>query len=289
MDADNPPVAYARDGDLVCFDVIDGFSGLLNDGTKLFSSLQIRQITHITGPLYIREACPGDLLKVTIKKILLEPEGVMIAVPGKGAFGAYLEKEAVCHFAVDQIGGTVKFSDELQLNLSPMVGVIGVAPDSESIRAGIPGEHGANMDCNRIGEGATVYLPVKVPGALLGIGDLHALQGDGELAVCGLEIGGSVQVKVEVVKSIELPTPMVVRDGIVSIIGVGETWDLAAQNVLKKIFFFIKDNVPYSAERTAMLLSLTGQLRVCQIVNQKITLRLELPIDVLTALGCRIP
>jgi amidase len=49
--------------------------------------------------------------------------------------------------------------------------------------------------------GSTLWLPVNVPGALFGLGDLHAAMGDGEVSVCGLEIPGEVLVELTVVKN----------------------------------------------------------------------------------------
>ncbi len=59
-----------------------------------------------------------------------------------------------------------------------------------------PMDHGGNMDCTQIKAGTTLYLPVYVPGALLSMGDLHAVMGDGEVCGCGLEIEGMVTVRV---------------------------------------------------------------------------------------------
>jgi len=76
-----------------------------------------------------------------------------------------------------------------------MIGVIGVAPENGQINCGTPGSHGGNMDTKLISEGAKLYLPVFVEGALFGLGDLHALMGDGEIGVSGVEVAGKVVVE----------------------------------------------------------------------------------------------
>ena len=68
------------------------------------------------------------------------------------------------------------------------------------------------MDCKLIGTGTTLYLPVNCEGALLAMGDLHAVMGDGEVAVCGAEIAGKVTVRVTVVKNALLPTPFLLTE-----------------------------------------------------------------------------
>jgi acetamidase/formamidase len=85
---------------------------------------------------------------------------------------------------------------------SPMLGVIGVAPPPEDgpIPTMPAGRHGGNLDNKHNGVGATVYLPVNVPGGLLSVGDMHASQGDGEICGCGVEIGGHVLLSCQVLK-----------------------------------------------------------------------------------------
>lgn len=158
-----------------------------------------------TGPLYIEEACPGDVLKVEILKISLNPTGIMQALPGAGTFGDLLTEECVRQFSIED--GMVPFNETLQLPLQPMIGVIGTSPESSSISTHIPGDHGGNMDCTKISEDTTLYLPVFVPGALLSMGDLHAVMGDGEVLICGMEAAGAVTVKVTVLHDTVLPTP----------------------------------------------------------------------------------
>ena len=89
-----------------------------------------------------------------------------------------------------------------------MLGVIGVAPASGSILTMPAGKHGGNLDNNMNKIGSIIYLPVKHPGALLGIGDMHASMGDGEICGTGVEIGGDVLIEVDVIKSITTDFPV---------------------------------------------------------------------------------
>ena len=61
------------------------------------------------------------------------------------------------------------------------------------------------MDFNEIIEGATLYLPVSVPGALLYLGDGHAAQGDGELNGNALETSLDVEFTVDVISGTSDP------------------------------------------------------------------------------------
>jgi len=78
--------------------------------------------------------------------------------------------------------------DGIRIPLRPHFGVIAVAPRELDFVDSIPPSYfGGNLDNWRLGKGATVYLPVAVPGALLSVGDPHATQGDGELSGTAIE------------------------------------------------------------------------------------------------------
>jgi Acetamidase/Formamidase family. len=97
--------------------------------------------------------------------------------------------------------GKVIFNEKLSFPVKPMIGVIGVAPKEGEINCGTPGPHGGNMDTTLIGEGTKLYLPVFVDGALFALGDLHAVMGDGEIGVSGVEVSGAVTVGLRVLKT----------------------------------------------------------------------------------------
>jgi amidase len=102
--------------------------------------------------------------------------------------------------------------------LKPMLGCVATAvgPAQAPPPTGDSGGYGGNMDFNEIGEGATIYLPVANPGALLYLGDAHALQGDGELNGNALETSADVEFSVDVIpgthlrgRRIETPTHII--------------------------------------------------------------------------------
>ena len=89
---------------------------------------------------------------------------------------------------------------------------VGTAPKDEPVPTGTPESHGGNMDCKKIKEGNTLYLPVNVEGALLALGDLHAAMADGEMNGTGIEISGKVKIKVTLLKDYKFGTPMIESD-----------------------------------------------------------------------------
>ena len=200
----NPPAARCHSGDTVVFETRDCYDDRLHgDGSVTEPEKALENPA--TGPLYIEEARPGDVLKVRIDHITINPTGLMRASTSGGAFNDLVEYRKVRQF--DTTGEYIQFNDKLRLKIDTMIGVIGTAPHTDTVMTHTPGAHGGNMDCNKIVEGSTLYLPVNVPGALLSMGDLHALMGDGEVMICGMETGGEVTVTVEVVRDFPMPTP----------------------------------------------------------------------------------
>ena len=283
MSKDNPPVATAKSGDTVCFETLDCFGCQLKSEDQLLGGLDWSNINPATGPLFVEGAEPGDVLKVEILKIELDKQGVMVDGPGSGVTGVAVTSESTKILPVSD--GMVKFNEKLSFPICPMIGVIGTAPADEGVDTGTPGPHGGNMDCTRIGEGATLYLPVNVEGALLAMGDLHALMGDGEVEVCGVEIAGAVTVRVTVLKNCALPTPFLVNKEAAMAIFSAESLDDAAVGATMSMHSFLMKELHMNEHEAGMLLSVVGNLRICQIVDPEKTCRMELPLSIMETYG----
>ena len=99
-------------------------------------------------------------------------------------------------------------SAKLEFPAIPMLGCIGVAaPGDFAPTSGPAGSYGGNLDYNEVREGATVILPVYHPGALLFLGDGHALMADGEPTGNGIETSMDVEFSVDVRKTAESRRP----------------------------------------------------------------------------------
>ena len=283
MSENNPPVAKAKSGDTVCFETLDCFGGQLKSENDLLGGLDWNNVNPASGPLFIEGAMPGDVLKVEILKIELDDHGVMVDAPGEGVTGAAVSSESTKILPVEN--GRVKFNEKLSFPICPMIGVIGTAAKGEGIDTGTPGSHGGNMDCTRIGEGATLYLPVNTEGALLAMGDLHARMGDGEVEVCGVEIAGKVTVKLTVLKNCKLPTPFLVNSELAMAIHSAETVDEACVGATMAMHGFLTGELGMNEHEAGMLLSVTGNLCICQVVDPEKTVRMEIPLSVTKAYG----
>ena len=283
MDKGNAPAAYAKDGDTVIFETLDCFGGQLTSEEQKMGGLDWSNINPATGPLYVDGAKIGDVLKVEIMAIELDDHGVMIHSEGERVTGREVTGEVTKILPIEN--GCARFNDKLSFPLQPMIGVIGTAPAGEGIPTGTPGAHGGNMDCTRIGAGTTLYLPVNVDGALLAMGDMHAVMGDGEVGVCGVEIAGKITVRVSVIKDYALPTPFLLTDDAAMSICSAKTADEAADRATLAMHRFLVKELGMDAHDAGMLLSITGNLRVCQVVDPEKTFRMEIPRSVTKAYG----
>ena len=162
-----------------------------------------------------------------------------------------------------------------------MIGVIGVAPKEEPVNTGTPGRHGGNMDNKMVTEGATLYFPVEAEGALFGVGDAHAVMGDGEIGVSGLEVPAKITLSFDVIKNQTIPMPMLENEESWSVIASEETVDEAIQSGTRAMFDFLKSKLDLKDHETAMLMSLTGNLEICQVVDPLKTVRFVMPKSIM--------
>jgi amidase len=287
MSPEHSPAASVEDGATVRFETLDCFSCQLTREDQLLGGMDWSTINPATGPLYVENAEPGDVLKVEILGIELDDHGVIAETVDAGVFGAELRDEATKIVPVRD--GMAVFNEKLSFPICPMIGVIGTAPEAGAIPNGTPGSHGGNMDCKRIGAGTTLYLPVNVPGALLAMGDMHAIMGDGEVCVCGVEIAGAITVKVTVVKNCALPTPFLVTAEDFMSIFAAATTDEAAKGAALRMRGFLIESLGLGEHEAGMLLSAAGDLRICQIVDPMITCRMELSRYVTSQYGYMFP
>lgn len=249
----------------------------------MFQELDWNRINPATGPVYINGAEPGDILVVTIEKIKIAEKGVLTTGANLGVMGEELHENTVKIVSVHN--EHVLFSNELQIPINPMIGVIGTAPKEESISCGTPHDHGGNMDCKEIKEGTTLLLPVNVPGALLALGDLHATMGDGEIGVSGVEVAGEVTVTVQIIKGKKWPLPMAIQKEKIMTLASEKLLDDAANRAVRNMVTFLHEELEMSKADATLLLSAAGDLKVCQVVDPLKTARMELEMNYVEKLG----
>lgn len=247
---------------------MDCFSNTINDESELFSSVGWDKVNPATGPIAINNAKPGDALKVEILSIEVGDRATMTTHPDFGALLATVEERTRL---VPIRGGKAHFSDTIAIDIHPMIGVIGTAPAADFVPTGEPRQHGGNKDTKEIVAGSTLYLPVEVEGANLALGDVHAVMGDGEVAVCGAEIEAEVTIRVTFLQGRPLPLPFLVSGD--SVYTISSELDLtdAVKESTRMVRDWLAQNTDLDPTDALMLLSLVGDTQISKIVDSRVT------------------
>jgi amidase len=223
------PALTAEPGAVVAFETTDeGYE-------RLWRGESAREVGHgrfnaVTGPLFVRGALPGDALRVEILEIRMDRCWAV----WYANYGAFKTKRLQIR-PLRIRRGRVPISKSLSVPYEPMIGCIGLAPAKGKSSTYVPTfPWGGNMDLPEARPGATVFLPVQVPGALLSVGDLHAAMGAAEPACVGLEGRGTAVVRVGIEKGMRLPFPRIRLGKETICIGMGRTQREASRAALSQ-------------------------------------------------------
>jgi acetamidase/formamidase len=225
----------------------------------------------MTGPIFVEGAEPGDTLEIKIVSFeFLHPYGVSGFIPGGGTLPDEFPYVGFHLVRFDPRAATASFGPGITLKLAPFFGSIGVAPHPlvGRISSGPPGPHAGNLDNKDLVAGSTLYIPVAVPGALLSIGDGHAMQGDGEATGTALEtsLRGTVQVTVR--KGKRLTWPRAETPSHYIAMGLHTDLDEAAKIALREMIDFLVDQKHMTRDDAYILCSLAADFHVTQLVDQ---------------------
>ncbi|KAM3096012.1 acetamidase/formamidase family protein [Phormidesmis sp. 146-35] len=224
----------------------------------------------LTGPIYVEEAEPGDVLEVKLEAIAPSlPVGFNAIRPGWGALPKRFTEAALRFIPLDLEKGVTEFpaNSGVTIPLRPFFGILGVATDEEQRSSIPPGVYGGNLDNRQLQAGSRVFLPVFLKGALFSIGDGHSVQGDGEVNVTAIEtsMNGTIQLTVRKDLTLTVPIAQTPTDWIT--MGFGSTLDSAFEMALHQMIDFIERFVGISAEEAYVLCSLAVNFQITQVVN----------------------
>ena len=268
------PALSIKAPETVVFTTIDAFGGQITSEETNLEGFDPTRINAATGPVSVSRAEPGDTLVVHIQRIDLPNQGAIVTGKGLGVLGHGMANTAVKILPIE--GDDVCFND-LRLAVAPMIGVIGVSPERETYPTRTAHRHGGNLDTKEIGEGSTVYLPVFQPGAMLAMGDVHAVMGDGEVCVSASEVSSQVTVHITVITGQQLTWPVVeTEDGFYILVSL-PSLDEAILNATTEAVTLLQRVLHLSFEEAYMLASLAVDIRISQLVNPNKTAKAFIP------------
>ncbi len=272
---DLQPKASVHPGDTFEVECQDSCGGQIRSEADLLSKIDLDHVNGATGPIEVSGAQPGDVLRVSILSLKVGKVGYVGTEPKLGVLG---DRVSVGKTRILPIRNDVaRFSEEIRLPIEPHIGTIGVATARESLSTFYPGDHGGNLDTREIRAGHAVYLPVFQPGAMLALGDVHALMADGEVCVTGIEIDGVARLRVDLLKGLDLHRPVVeTRDAWYALASAPDL-DEAARLVTSDAVDLLARGRGLAWEDAYMLASLVADLRISQDVDPHRTCKMVLP------------
>jgi len=225
----------------------------------------------LTGPIYVEDAEAGDVLEVTIKDIdYMIPFGLSGFLPDGGTLPGDFPYGGLGYFDLDLENDVayMKGTDAV-IPMRPFFGSIGVAPPvlRGRVSSNPPGHHTGNLDNKELVVGATLFLPVHVPGGLLSIGDGHAAQGDGEVSGTAIETSLSGVIEVELHKDQNLLWPRAETPTHYISMGLDVDLDEAARSATRQMIEFLVTEKGMDRGDAYILCSVALDLRVTQLVD----------------------
>ena len=281
------PVLKVRSGDTINTTTADA------GGRDLHGEVVSQGGNPQTGPFYIQDTHPGDVLAVTLDKVwpnrgdgFCRPAiASNVLEPGHDA--GVLSNETF-DFVLDFSSRTARIKNpstalqDLIVPIRPMIGCFGVAPDrGQAISTATSGPHGGNMDYRGFKPGVTAYFPVFVEGALFHIGDGHAWQSDGEILGTGIEISMDVTFTVNVIKGKQIAWPRGQDVKHIFTAGNVRPLDQAIQHATSEMLRWLTDDYELSLPDANIILGTYVEYDVGNVFDPAYTMICKLPKSVL--------
>lgn len=282
-----PPVLTVSPGDTIHTTTVDAA------GQDEKSRYRVLGGNPQTGPFFVETAAPGDVLVVHVTRLRLNRD---YAVSDDFVVGRALDPDLAA--ALKDNGKTVRWHldavrgvalsespgehlKQFSVPLRPMLGCVAVAvsPATAAPGTGDSGSYGGNMDFNEVVEGATVYLPVSVPGALLYFGDGHAAQGDGELNGNALETSMDVELTVDVIPSKRIPGPRVESETHLMAMGLAGSVDDAVRSATSNMARWLRDDYKLNPSELAQVLGTSAEYKVSEVADRNAGVVLKIRKD----------
>jgi acetamidase/formamidase len=287
------PVHRIQPGTRIVSWTEDCFDGALTGPTQKPSEVLVPgRDNPQTGPFYVEGAEPGDTLAIHIEK--LEPArdyAFSVASPGFGALKGS-ERTAMLNpdlpetswfYQVDRAKGVARTRAQdgklsWEVPLAPFLGCLGVAPAFGEVRSTVvPDSFGGNMDCPEVRAGNTIYLGVRVPGALVSFGDGHYAMGDGEIMGTAIEGALNVELTVDLLKHRETPWPRIENGEWMMSVGAARPLEDAARVAFKDMVLWVREKTGLEEMDAYEFVSQNARAPIVEMVDPEYTVLVKIP------------
>jgi acetamidase/formamidase len=270
-DARNPVTFTVAPGETFQVETVSACGRRFDSHTGRWDEQAEAGLNPSTGCIAVTGARPGQVLIVHVLDVALHAFGFTLVQAESPVLGP-MPPEAGWRAARKVVpirDGRIVWSDRLSLPVRPMVGCVGVARPHETLSNAHNGEFGGNFDVPEIAPGARVHLPVFVDDALLHVGDVHAIQGDGEIdGAGGIETAATLTLKVELAdRPKRFGNPRIETDEWIATTGFARPAEAAFKAALWELIRWMTDDFGFTAVSAHMLLAQVLEARVTQFVN----------------------
>src|ERR1700722_14810449 len=236
----------------------DGFTGRYDDPANFPESAAWveENLDGVTGPIAVEGAEPGQAVEVAIDSVEVTTPGIVVVSRCQAVWPADWghEEDHVAPRAVD--GVQIVLGDDWKVPVSPLIGCLATAPARETVLSRYEGSYLGNVDCREITSGATVVLPVAVPGAWLYFGDCKAAMGDGEV-VCAPEVGTRIVASARATeRPASMGAPRVISADTLTTIVSGIALADACREAFRELKLWIEDDWDLSRDQVAMVMGI---------------------------------
>jgi acetamidase/formamidase len=297
----HPPALRIHSGDTVIAVTRDAFgydaqrNPLPESSKQQIPGTTLRESNPLVGPIYVEEARQGDLLAVHIRRLRLNRN---FAITWQNSYFGSLTGESPGHrllyndpvpliwyewqLDLERNVGIFELPHSrlkrVEVPLAPFIGSIGVAPRFGRVEMTLtPGEYGGNMDSPDVAEGTTLFLPVWVDGAYLLFGDVHALQGDGELNGVALEVTAEVTLDIEVRPGVAAEWPRLESDTHIMVAGSTRPLDDCVRLAQIELLHWLVSEYGFQREEAWQLNAQVGSMRIGNMVDPLYTVVAKFP------------
>jgi len=277
----NNPQLRTKPGETIVVETEDAFIGTIKKPGDWKDNKKIPWGNPVSGPIYVEGAEKGDTLVVEIKETRpLTGQGAT-RVAGLGIlssvvpFTQFLETNLPRKVWICPIkNGLVYWKENLALPYEPMIGTIGTAPERQAVSTGLAGPHGGNMDLRDVCPGNKLYLPVFVDGALLHLGDVHAVQGEGELCGTAVEMPAENTITIDLIKGATISWPRIESREHIMAVGVAKPLEDAVRIAFSQLILWLEQEYEFDSLDAYNLCTQVAEIGVGYYLQASVAARL---------------
>ena len=270
----NEPTLIVKSGETIIVETQDTTGNLIRT-EKDIGVIQspLTKWNPLSGPIFIEDTKPGDTLVVHIDDIKpLYGQGWTGQAPG-----------GVCCAGEDMIGEKIPFTVKIcpiengivkiplttggaiSVQLNPFIGTIGTAPEVDSYSSLVPTSQGGNMDSADICSGNKLFLPISVEGSFLYLGDVHGIQGDGELNGAPVELAAECTLTLDVIKNKAIKWPRIETPEYIITVGNGRPLERACGIATTQMVYWLQEEYKLALEDVLPLINNLNRIRVNEV------------------------